>query len=140
MPALPGWLCPRPACGGCKGSDTVGKKSPHLMKKQNFRLGAIALLLLTACDRRDETPLFAGRVESFYYAGPNEAVSGFTRFEKGLPGTSTRVKEDVFVEVRQNWVRVKLLNRKDESYLVPRERVRSILVGTEQGNALNIPQ
>ena len=109
------------------------------MKKQNLLLGTTALLLLTACDMRDETPLFSGRVESFYYAGPNEGVLGFTRFEKGLPGTSTRVKEDVFVEVRQNWVRVKLLNRKDESYLVPRERVRSILVGTEQGNALNIP-
>lgn len=109
------------------------------MKKQNLLLGSIVLLLLTGCGRQDETPVFAGRVESFYYAGPNDAVSGFTRFDQGQPGTSTRVKEDVHVEVWQNWVRVKLLNRRDEAYLVPRERVRSIVIGTPEGNALNIP-
>ncbi len=34
---------------------------------------------------------------------------------------------------------ISFLNRQAEPYLVPRERVRSILMGTEQGNALKIP-
>lgn len=101
---------------------------------------SISLMLLTGCGEQDTTPLFSGRVEYFYYLDHNDAVSGFTRFEKGLPGTSTCVNEDVHVEVRNDWVTVTLLNRKNASYIVPRERVRSIVVGTKEGNELNIPK
>ncbi len=41
---------------------------------------------LCCCGRHDESPVFEGRAESFYEAGPNDAVSGFTRFNKGQPG------------------------------------------------------
>lgn len=97
-------------------------------------------MLLVGCAKQDSEPLFSGRVEYFYYLDQNDVLSGFTRFEKGLPGTSTMTKEDVFVEVQNDWVTVRLLNRKNASYIVPRERVRSIVVGTKEGNELNIPQ
>ena len=103
---------------------------------KNIILAFIATALLSGCTR----PLFSGRVEYFYSLDEHDAVSGFTRFDNGLPGTSTSVKEDVFVEVHKEWVIVKLLNRKDTTYVVPRERVRSIIVGTKEGNELNIPK
>ena len=103
-------------------------------------LVSIAVMLLSGCAKHDTDPVFSGRVEYFYYSDQNDAIFGFTRFDKGLPGTSTMVKEDVFVEVQKDWVVVKLLNRKDASYIVPRERVRSIIVGTKEGNELNIPK
>lgn len=102
-------------------------------------LASIAVMLLSGCAKSDSDPVFSGRVEYFYYIDQNDSISGFTRFDKGLPGTSTMVKEDVFVEVRKDWVLVKLLNREDASYIVPRERVRSIVVGTKEGNELNVP-
>ncbi|TLD72541.1 hypothetical protein FEM03_00235 [Phragmitibacter flavus] len=101
---------------------------------------SISLVLLTGCGEQNAKLLFSGRVEYFYYLNQNDLVSGFTRFEKGLPGTSTMAKEDVYVEVRNDWVIVKLLNRKNASYIVPRDRVRSIIVGTKEGNELNIPK
>lgn len=108
---------------------------------------AAAVAFLSGCKppetglvKEDEKPLFAGRVESVYFLDETDGVQGYTRFDKGLPGTSTRVKEDVFVEVRTHWVVVKLLNRKDSSHLVPRERIRTITVGTQEGNELNIPK
>lgn len=99
-----------------------------------------AVMFLSGCAKRDAEPVFSGRVEYFYYLDQNDAVSGFTRFDKGLPGTSTMVKEDVFVEVRKDWVVVTLLNRKGASCIVPRERVKSIIVGTKERNELNIPK
>ena len=107
---------------------------------KNIILALIATALLSGCTRHDSAPLFSGRVEYFYSLDEHDGVSGFTRFDKGLPGTSTSVKEDVFVEVHKEWVIVKLLNRKDTTYVVPRERVRSIIVGTKEGNELNIPK
>jgi len=107
---------------------------------KNIILVLIATALLSGCTRHDTEPLFSGRVEYFYFLDQHDTVSGFTRFDKGLPGTSTTVKEDVFVEVHKEWVVVKQLNRKDPSYIVPRERVRAIIVGTKEGNELNIPK
>ena len=92
------------------------------------------------CAGHEEKPLFSGRVEYFYALDEKNALSGFTRFEEGLPGTSTMVKEDVFVEVHKEWVIVKLLNRKGYSYIVPRDRVRTLIVGTKEGNELHIPK
>jgi hypothetical protein len=107
---------------------------------KNIILILIVTALLSGCTRHDAEPLFAGRVEYFYFLDAHDAVSGFTRFDKGLPGTSTSVKEDVFIEVHKEWVIVKLQNRKDASYIVPRDRVRSIIVGTKEGNEVNIPK
>jgi hypothetical protein len=107
---------------------------------KNYIVALIAVILCSGCCRRDTKPLFSGRVEYFYYLDEHDAVSGFTRFDKGIPGTATSIKEDVFVEVHKDWVLVKLLNRKDASYVVPRERVRAIIVGTKEGNELNIPK
>jgi hypothetical protein len=110
---------------------------------QNMKTLILVLMttaLLSGCARHDTEPLFSGRVECFYSLDEHDCVAGFTRFDKGLPNTITRVKEDVFVEVHKEWVIVKLLNRKDTAYVVPRERVRAIIVGTKEGNELNIPK
>lgn len=107
---------------------------------KTFFLGVIAAALLSSCNQRDAKPFFSGRVEAFYFLDEHDAVSGFTRFDKGSAGTSTQANEDVFVEVHKEWVLVKLLNRKDSSYIVPRERVKAIIVGTKEGNELNIPK
>lgn len=95
---------------------------------------------LTGCSPEKDKPLFSGRVEFFYYLDEKDSVSGFTRFEQGLPGTSTRAKEDVWLEIYPNWVVARLKNRKDESYIVPRERVRHIIVGAKETNELNTPK
>lgn len=99
---------------------------------------SIALLFLSGCIKFDQDtdadPIFSGRVESFYYLDQSDKVSGFTRLDKGLPETSALVNEEVFVEVQKDWVVVRLLNRKGAAYIVPRERVRSIIVGTTEGN------
>lgn len=59
-----------------------------------------ALVSFTGCSQRKEgEPIFSGRVEYFYFLDANDGVSGVTRFDKGLPGTTTSVKEDVFLEV-----------------------------------------
>jgi hypothetical protein len=103
-----------------------------------------ALVLLafffTACTPSKEKPIFSGRVEFFYYADEGDNIAGFTRFEKGFSGTSTRVKEDIWLDVYTHWVVATLKNRKNESYLIPRERVRHIVVGTKEGNELNAPK
>lgn len=110
------------------------------MKKTTIA-AILALAFMAGCDKPSgRDVIFAGRVEYFYYLDEQDNVSGFTRFEKGLPGTSTMVKEDVFVEVHNDWLVVKLLNRNGASYVVPRERVRSLIVGTKERNELNIPK
>ena len=100
----------------------------------------IATLLLTGCFSEKEEGIFSGRVEYFYYTNKSGGAEGFTRFDQGLPGTSTMVKEDVWVEVYSNWVRVELKNRSGYTYIIPRERVIDIVVGTKEGNELNIPR
>jgi hypothetical protein len=87
-----------------------------------------------------EEAIFSGRVEHFYYTDVTGAVDGVTRFEEGLPGTSTMVEEDVWVDVYPAWVKVKLKNRNDYSYVIPTHRVVEIAVGTKEGNDLNIPR
>jgi hypothetical protein len=99
------------------------------------------VVLFTGCSKREEVePIFSGRVEFFYFLDSNDVVSGVTRFDQGLPGTKTSVKEDVFLEVYKDWVVMKLLNRKGSTQIVPRERVREIIVGTKESNELNIPR
>lgn len=99
------------------------------------------LMLFAGCVKFDTSaegdPVFSGRVSHFYYLDQNDKVSGFTRHDQALPGTSAMTKEDVYIEVYEQWVVVKLLNRKESSYIVPRERVRSIVVGTKAENELN---
>lgn len=94
---------------------------------------------LTGCLPEKEESISTGRVESFYYTNKSGGTEGFTRFEKGLPWTSTMVNEDVWVEVYPSWVKVKLKNRNGYTYIIPRDRVIDIVVGTKEGNELNIP-
>ena len=99
-----------------------------------------AVTLFTACSKHEEAkPIFAGRVECFYFLDSNDVVTGVTRLDQGRPGTKTSLKEDVFIEVHKDWVVMKLLNRKGHTQMIPRERVREIIVGTKEGNELNIP-
>ena len=104
-------------------------------------LALATVVLFAGCSKREgQEPIFSGRVEFFYFQDSNDSVSGVTRFDKGLPGTKTSVKEDVFLEVYKDWVVMKLLNRKGSTQIVPRERVREIIVGTQESNELNIPR
>lgn len=83
-----------------------------------------------------EEPIFSGKVESVYYNDYRGNIHGYTRLEKGLPGTSTTVGEDVHVEIYQNWIIIELLARKNKT-AVPRERVLEVYIGNEEANALN---
>lgn len=71
---------------------------------KHFGLLAIAVMFLTCCERQDALPIFSGRVEFIYYLDELDKTAGITRFDKGLAGTSTLVKEDVFVDVYKEWV------------------------------------
>jgi hypothetical protein len=103
-------------------------------------LALSAVSLFTGCLKHEEPePIFAGRVEYFYFLDSNDVVVGVTRFDQGRPGTKTSLKEDVFLEVYKDWVVMKLLNRKSSTQIIPRERVREIIVGTKEGNELNMP-
>jgi hypothetical protein len=84
--------------------------------------------------------IFSGRVEHVYYVDETGATSGYTRFDKGLPGTSTTIKEDVWVDIFPNWVVIKLMNRKGYEQIIPQHKIVSIAVGTKEGNELNIPK
>ena len=104
------------------------------------------ILTVSGCDTDPENeqemsnkPIFSGRVEYVYYSDDHGAKRGYTRFEKGLPGTSTTVQEDVWVDVYPNWVVIKLLNRSNYTEIIPQQKMVSIIVGTEEGNALNVP-
>ena len=79
-------------------------------------------------------------MEYFYYLDEKDSIQGFTRFDQGLSDTSTRVKEDIYVEVYSDYVIAKLLNRNGSAYVIPRERVRKIVVGAQETNELNIPE
>ena len=95
-------------------------------------------ILLIGCSKPAGS-LFSGRVAYVYFLDTNNSVTGYTRFDKGLPGTGTSVHEDPWVDVYPEWVIVRLMNRKDHTEIVPRDRVRSIIVGTREDNELNIP-
>jgi hypothetical protein len=95
--------------------------------------------VMTGCFSEKEESIFSGRVEYFYYTNKSGGTTGFTRSEKGFPGTSTMVNEDVWVEVYPTWVKVELKNRSGYTYIIPRDRVVDIVVGTKEGNELNIP-
>ena len=100
----------------------------------------IAACLLVGCSSDKEQPSFSDRVAYFYYLDEKDSVSGFTRFDKGFPGTSTRVNEDVWLDVYADYVFVTIKNRADESYIIPRERIKLIAVGNPKVNELNIPK
>ena len=97
-------------------------------------------LSLLGCAPANESALFSGRVASFYYLDEKDSIQGITRSDQGRSGTSTRVNEDIYVEVYSGYVIVKLLNRNESAYIIPRERVRTIVVGTQEANELNIPE
>jgi len=103
-------------------------------------ISLVAASLLVGCSSHEEKPSFSDRVAYFYYLDEKDSVSGFTRFDKGLPGTSTRVNEDVWLDVYADYVFVTIKNRADESYIIPRERIKLIAVGNPEGNELNIPK
>jgi hypothetical protein len=101
----------------------------------------ISIFALVGCAPQKEVPLFSGRVEYFYFVDELDVVSGVTPFEKGFPGTATRVKEDVWVDVYSSWVVVSLKNRRDDDrFIVPRDRVRRVIVGSKELIALNPPK
>jgi hypothetical protein len=103
-------------------------------------LFTLTILLLFAGCSKNEKPLFSGRVTYVYYTEYNGSVSGFTRFDKGLPGTSTSINEDVWVDVYSDWIAIRLKNRNDSEIIIPKERVQKIIVGTKKENELNIPK
>ena len=116
------------------------KRSHYQQVMRAILLALSAVSLFTGCSKHEEPrPIFAGRVEYFYFLDSNDVVAGVTRFDQGRPGTKTSLKEDVFLEVYKDWVVMKLLNRKSSTQIIPRERVREIIVGTKEGNELNIP-
>jgi hypothetical protein len=108
----------------------------------------IIAMILSGCTKEipstTEQPtnktIFSGRVEHVYYLDQNGATSGYTRFDKGLTGTNTGIKEDVWVDVFPNWVVIKLMNREGYEQIIPQHRILSIAVGTKEGNELNIPK
>ena len=93
-------------------------------------------VLLSSCS---ETPEFSGRVAYVSFESESGGADVITRYDVGLPGTSTRLKEDVWVKVYQNWIHITLKNRRDSLTIVPRERVIQIDVGTKESNDLNVP-
>ncbi|TDU68065.1 hypothetical protein EI77_03182 [Prosthecobacter fusiformis] len=100
----------------------------------------LPLLFLPMSCGKSPDRLFSGRVESIYYLDHKDSVHGYTRFDKGLPGASTSIKEDPWVEVYPAWVVLSLKNRNDYTIIIPKERLRSITVGTKEGNDLNVPK
>jgi hypothetical protein len=100
---------------------------------------AAAALGFGGCQDSSGT-VYSGRVESIYYTEYDNSLQGYTRFDKGLPGASTRVKVDVWVDVRADWVTIHLKGRSEYTVLVPKERVRVITVGSKETNELNIPK
>lgn len=108
------------------------------MKAASY-LALIATLILAGCHKAPE-PLFSGRVESVFYEDFDNSLSGISRLDKAYPGTSTAIHEDPWVDVYQDWIVIRLKNRKDYTYVIPKDRVRTIIVGTEEGNLLNIPK
>lgn len=109
------------------------------MKAVTSTLALAATLIFAGCNKAPE-PLFSGRVESVFYEDFDNSLSGFTRFDKAYPGTSTAIREDPWVDIYQDWIVIRLKNRKDYAYVIPKERVRTIVVGTEESNRLNIPK
>jgi hypothetical protein len=55
------------------------------MKSIGTTLTLAMLLLFVGCSKSTK-PLFSGRVTYVYYSEYNGSISGFTRFDKGLPG------------------------------------------------------
>ena len=97
----------------------------------------LTALILCSCS---ETPLFSGRVAYVSFESESGGTKVMTRYEQGIPGTSTRVKEDVWVDIYNEWVRIVLKNRNDSTTIIPRERVIQINVETKEFNELNIPE
>jgi hypothetical protein len=109
------------------------------MKAVASSLAIAAALILGGCNKAPE-PIFSGRVESIFYEDFDNSLSGISRLDKAYPGTSTAIHEDPWVDVYENWIIIRLKNRKDYTYVVPKDRVRTIIFGTEEGNLLNIPK
>jgi hypothetical protein len=105
------------------------------MKKNLIAL--IATLMLCSCS---EKPIFSGRVGYVYFENESGGTEVITRFDHGIPGTSTMVKEDVWVDVFDEWIQIVLKNRNDYVTIIPREKVIRVVVETKEGNELNIPQ
>ncbi|MGJ8678461.1 MAG: hypothetical protein ACSHX0_13165 [Akkermansiaceae bacterium] len=100
------------------------------------------MLCLSSCSEHDSKsqPDFSGRVAYIYYKSESGGTKVVTRFDTGIPGTSTSLREDVWVDVYEDWVHVILKNRNDHLTIIPRERVIKIVVETKEGNELNIPK
>ena len=107
---------------------------------KNIILVLTIALMAAGCSRENNTCSFSGRVGYVSYQDENNAPQVITRFENGIPGTSSRVNEDVWVDLYPNWIRIVLKNRDDYTLIVPRERVLRVVVETREGNNLNIPQ
>ncbi|MBT3381311.1 MAG: hypothetical protein HN742_19560 [Lentisphaerae bacterium] len=97
---------------------------------------ALIVVAATGVPASAEDRIYSGRVESVYYSDHSGNIQGYTRLDKGLPGTSTAVKEDVWVMIYQHWIVIELKTRKTR-IAVPRERVLAVHIGNEEANALN---
>ncbi|MEM9480441.1 MAG: hypothetical protein AAGA58_12380 [Verrucomicrobiota bacterium] len=100
-------------------------------------LPLLAAFALCSCSK--EKSLFSGRVAYVYYENESGVTQVITRFDKGIKGASTRLNEDVWVDVYDEWIRIVLKNRNDSATIIPRERVLRVVVETKEGNELNIP-
>jgi hypothetical protein len=107
----------------------------HIIDRLKMQLVVTAVCtgLLCGCERK---ALYSGPVEAVYYKDPIGGMTGFSRLDKGLPGTSTQVGEDVWVEIRPQWVFVELKKR-GYRYAIPSANISEIIIGNAEANKLN---
>jgi hypothetical protein len=104
------------------------------LKMQLVVVTAVGAGLLCGCERK---ALYSGPVEGIYYKDPSGGISGFSRTDKGLPGTSAQVGEDVWVEIHPQWVFIELKKRGGYRYAIPSANIAEIIIGNAEANQLN---
>lgn len=98
-----------------------------------MRTHLLALALVLACSTaaRAAEPIFSGPVHAVVYRDVvDNTPRAFTRGDKGISGTSSRVNEDVWVTIHPEWVMVTLKNR-DVMHIFRPESILRIDVSTK---------
>ncbi|MFG0334762.1 MAG: hypothetical protein ACF8TS_15505 [Maioricimonas sp. JB049] len=86
---------------------------------------AVTFVLTSATAAQAAEPLFSGPVHTVVYRDVGNVLCAFTRGDKGIPGTSSRLNEDVWVTIHPQWVMIELKNR-NVMHIFPADRILRI--------------